>query len=124
MKILLVESKPSDVRLALRAIRQTCPWAEVEILSDGQSALERIEVGGQEDAPDLVLLSWYLPRVDGSEVYARLRGGKQAWMRSLRVVVMSAMVPIPGAPAGLRVARKPLSQEALAASPLSGQTGP
>ncbi len=43
---------------------------EVELVHDGPAALERV---GRDPLPDLVLLDYELPHLDGSEVLARMR---------------------------------------------------
>ena len=45
---------------------------EVVLASDGQEALEVMD---GEDSPQLVLLDWEMPKVDGFEVARSIRGG-------------------------------------------------
>ena len=67
--ILLVDDE-ADVALGLAALLRARGY-DVEVARDGMEALERL---GREPLPDLVLLDYELPQLDGEEVLARLRG--------------------------------------------------
>jgi len=66
--ILLVDDE-ADVALGLAALLRARGY-EVELARDGLEALARLEV---EPLPDLVLLDYEMPALDGEEVLARLR---------------------------------------------------
>jgi CheY-like chemotaxis protein len=66
--ILLVDDE-ADVALGLAALLRARGY-DVEVARDGMEALERL---GREPLPDLVLLDYELPQLDGEEVLARLR---------------------------------------------------
>jgi CheY-like chemotaxis protein len=68
-KILVVEDN-SDVR-RLYAIGLNQRGFEVKLASTGAEAIERITSG---EMPDVILLDWLLPIMDGGEVLARLGG--------------------------------------------------
>jgi CheY-like chemotaxis protein len=68
MRLLLVDDE-ADVALGLQALlRARGYW--VELARDGQQALTRLAV---DPLPDLVLLDYEMPELDGEEVLARLR---------------------------------------------------
>ena len=69
-KILIVEDDP-DVR-RLYAIGLNQRGFEVRLAANGAEAVERISSG--ED-PDVILLDWLMPLMDGGEVLRRLREG-------------------------------------------------
>jgi len=66
--VLLVDDE-TDVALGLAALLRARGY-EVEIARDGLEALARLE---REPLPDLVLLDYEMPQLDGEEVLARLR---------------------------------------------------
>jgi CheY-like chemotaxis protein len=66
--ILLVDDE-ADVAIGLAALLRARGY-EVEIARDGMEALGRLESG---PLPDLVLLDYEMPALDGEEVLARLR---------------------------------------------------
>lgn len=69
--ILLVEDNPADAELAVIAIRQSRPRAEVCVVDTGNEALSFLRREGDHanaPIPDLVLLDLNLPGRDGIEV--------------------------------------------------------
>ena len=66
--ILLVDDE-ADVAQGLAALLRARGY-EVEVAKDGMEALERL---GREPLPDLVLLDYERPQLDGEEVLSRLR---------------------------------------------------
>jgi CheY-like chemotaxis protein len=81
--ILLVDDE-ADVALGLAALLRARGY-EVELARDGVEALGRLE---REPLPDLVLLDYEMPQLDGEEVLARLR--KDARMAHLPVLLATA----------------------------------
>ena len=69
MKVLIVEDN-SDVR-HLYAIGLNRKGFEVKLASDGAQALERI----RSEKPDVILLDWLMPVMDGGEVLNHIAGG-------------------------------------------------
>src|SRR5918998_5666408 len=67
-KVLLVEDN-SDVR-RLYAIGLNQRGFEVKLAANGAEAVERISSG---EKPDVILLDWLMPLMDGGEVLSRLR---------------------------------------------------
>ena len=67
-KILIVEDD-SDVR-RLYAIGLNQRGFEVRLAANGAEAIERISSG---EKPDVILLDWLMPLMDGGEVLQRLR---------------------------------------------------
>jgi two-component system KDP operon response regulator KdpE len=79
-KVLIVEDN-SDVR-RLYAIGLNQRGFEVKLASDGAQALERIRC----EKPDVILLDWVMPLMDGGEVLERLSSDGTA---SIPVIVIS-----------------------------------
>lgn len=87
--ILLVEDNPMDVELTLRAFAKKRVPNPVEVVRDGEEALQRIDdwLKG-EPLPLLILLDLKLPKVDGLEVLKRIK--EQPGLRSIPVVVLTS----------------------------------
>jgi CheY-like chemotaxis protein len=68
-KVLIVEDD-SDVR-RLYAIGLNQRGFEVKLAANGAEAMERIASG---EKPDVILLDWLMPLMDGAEVMSRLAG--------------------------------------------------
>src|SRR5262245_63568398 len=66
---ILVVDDEADVAMGLAALLRARGY-EVEVARDGLEALARLE---REPLPDLVLLDYEMPQLDGEEVLARLR---------------------------------------------------
>ena len=79
-KVLIVEDN-SDVR-RLYAIGLTQRGFEVKLAANGAEAIDRIA----SERPDIVLLDWVMPLMDGGEVLTRLR---QATTADIPVIVIS-----------------------------------
>jgi chemotaxis family two-component system response regulator Rcp1 len=77
IQILLVEDSPGDVRLTVEALRGAKVANELHVVGDGEEAIEFLRNQGRyADAPrpDIVLLDLNLPRLDGRDVLADIKG--------------------------------------------------
>jgi CheY-like chemotaxis protein len=106
-KILIVEDDADARRLYAIGLNQR--GFEVKLAANGAEAIERIASG---EKPDVILLDWLLPLMDGAEVLAKLTDDHDA--AAISIIVISGQ-PIP---AGLhpRIQRwltKPVSIEEL-----------
>ena len=79
-KVLIVEDN-SDVR-RLYAIGLNQRGYEVKLAANGAEAVERIET----ERPDVVLLDWLMPLMDGGEVLAKLSENGRA---QIPIIVIS-----------------------------------
>lgn len=70
--ILLVEDNPDDELLAVRALKRHNVVNQIEVVRDGQQALDYL-LSDSRPLPALVLLDLKLPKVSGLEVLQRLR---------------------------------------------------
>lgn len=87
--ILLVEDNPMDVDLTLRAFKRRRLTNPIEVVRDGQQALDLIprwESGAP--LPLLVLLDLKLPKVDGLEVLRRFKG--HATLGTVPIVILTS----------------------------------
>ena len=92
--ILLVEDNPQDEKLILRSLRKVNLMNPVEVVRDGQQALDYLfsvgEYVGRSGAnlPTVVVLDIGLPRVSGLEVLEQLRADQRT--RLLPVVILTS----------------------------------
>lgn len=92
--ILLVEDNPQDEKLTLRALRKVNLANQVDVVRDGQQALDYLfregefAARGGSELPTVVLLDINLPRVNGLDVLARLRNDARS--RLLPVVILTS----------------------------------
>ena len=92
--ILLVEDTHQDEMLILRSLRKINLANEVEVVRDGQQALDYLFQEGEfagrvkPDLPAVVLLDVNLPRVSGLEVLERLRADPRT--RLLPIVILTS----------------------------------
>jgi CheY-like chemotaxis protein len=90
IEVLLVEDDPGDVLLIREAFEDNKVANRLHVVSDGVEALEFMRREGphaQAPRPDLVLLDLNLPRKDGREVLAEIKGDEA--LRSVPVVVLT-----------------------------------
>ncbi|MEL6983600.1 MAG: response regulator [Actinomycetota bacterium] len=72
--ILLVEDNPLDARATVRAAQKLGVGPQVEVVTDGQAALERLRAERSTQQPiGLVLLDLSLPGKDGHDVLDEIR---------------------------------------------------
>ena len=90
IEILLVEDSPGDARLAIEALREGKIENRLHVVRDGIEAMAfllREEPYVDARRPDLILLDLNLPRKDGREVLAELRGDPR--LARIPVVVLT-----------------------------------
>ena len=92
--LLLVEDNPQDELLTLRALRKANVANHIDVVRDGQQALDYLfrenEFAHREgpDLPTVVLLDIGLPRLSGLEVLGRLRADERT--KLLPVVILTS----------------------------------
>jgi CheY-like chemotaxis protein len=88
--VLLVEDSPGDVRLTQEAFREANVTIKLHVALDGVEAMAFLRrEGDHADAPrpDLILLDLNLPRMDGREVLALIKGDDN--LRSIPTVILT-----------------------------------
>jgi len=93
--ILLVEDNSQDEKLILRSLRKVNLANQVDVVRDGQQALDYLfregEFAGREgvDLPTVILLDIGLPRVSGLEVLKRLRSDRRTRLQPVVMLTSS-----------------------------------
>jgi len=90
IEILLVEDNPGDVRLAQEAFREGKLSNRLTVVGDGVEALAYMRRGGTYAAsvrPDIVLLDLNLPKKDGRDVLAEVKGDEQ--LRRTPIIILT-----------------------------------
>ena len=93
VEILLVEDNPGDVDLTREALQDGKVRNNLHVVVDGVEALTFLRQEGKyadHPRPDLVLLDLNLPRKDGREVLAEVKG--DAALARIPVVVLTTSV--------------------------------
>ncbi len=96
---LLVEDNPADVMVVREALHKIDPTLRVELITDGQAALDYLSgkppyhQREQFPLPDLILLDLSLPKLDGFHVLEWVR--TEPNFRSLPVVILATSSAYP-----------------------------
>jgi CheY-like chemotaxis protein len=88
--ILLVEDNPGDARLAQEALKDSKVINTLFHVEDGEEAMKFLHKKGNYvdvPCPDLILLDLNLPKKDGREVLAEIKGHKK--FKTIPVVVLT-----------------------------------
>lgn len=89
--ILMVDDNPGDIRLTQEAFRDLKLSSTVNVVEDGQAALDYLsQTGDYADAerPHLILLDLSLPKIDGFEVLRVIK--QDASLKSIPVAVLTS----------------------------------
>lgn len=88
--ILLVEDSAGDVRLTQEAFHDANPSVSIHVVRDGVEAiafLRREDSYQDSPRPDLILLDLNLPRMDGRQVLAIIKGDED--LRTIPTVILT-----------------------------------
>lgn len=88
--ILLVEDSPADILLTREALEQNKFVKEIHVAEDGIQAMDFLYKRGKYASaprPDLILLDLNLPRKNGREVLAEIKG--DPGLRAIPIVVLT-----------------------------------
>lgn len=86
--ILLVEDNPLDAKATFNAAKKLQMAGEIQVVSDGQEALDHLRANAGRNRPGLVLLDLNLPGKDGHDVLREIRADPN--LRSIPVVVLTS----------------------------------
>lgn len=88
--VLLVEDSPGDIRLTREAFRNAGNGVRVHLANDGVEAmafLRREGIHANAPRPDLILLDLNMPKMDGREVLALIKGDDA--LKAIPIVVLT-----------------------------------
>ncbi len=93
VSILLVEDNPDDVELTLHALKKNNIINPVELVRDGQEAIDYLFYTGKYSNsshafPGIILLDLKLPKVDGIEILKKIKEDKRR--KLIPVVVLTS----------------------------------
>jgi len=91
VEILLVEDNPGDVRLTKEGLKGSRIPHRITVVGDGVEAmayLKREDTYHDAPRPDIILLDLNLPRKDGREVLAEIKGNPD--LRRIPVIVLTS----------------------------------
>ncbi len=94
VEILLVEDNPKDVELTLHALRKENLSKCIQVVRDGEEALEFLFCRGTysnrsfDNPPKLVVLDLKLPKVDGLEVLRKVKNDSRT--RAIPVAILTS----------------------------------
>lgn len=91
IKVLLIEDNPGDVRLIQETLKENRLITELDIISDGEEAVNYLKKTGKyknESDPDLILLDLNLPKRDGREILAEIKNDDD--LRRIPVIVLTS----------------------------------
>lgn len=91
--ILLADDNPKDVELTIEALAENDLANQVAVVKDGVEAMEYLRCEGQYQGrnnglPIVLLLDIKMPRMDGIEVLAAIRGDEN--LKTLPVVMLTS----------------------------------
>ncbi len=90
LEVLLVEDSPGDVRLTQEAFRDLNKSVHLHVAFDGVEAMAFLRHQGPHihaPRPDLNLLDLNLPKMDGREVLARIKGEES--LKTIPAVILT-----------------------------------
>jgi CheY-like chemotaxis protein len=91
IEILLVEDAPGDVRLTFEAFKKTTIDSVLNVVKDGASALDYLYQKGsfpEAKRPDLIVLDLNVPKINGHEVLAQIKGDPN--LKRIPVVILTS----------------------------------
>jgi two-component system, chemotaxis family, response regulator Rcp1 len=90
IEVLLVEDSPGDVRLTQEAFRDANKSVHLHVAFDGVEAMAFLRHEGlniRAPRPDLILLDLNLPKMDGREVLAHIKGDES--LKTIPTVILT-----------------------------------
>ncbi|MFT6101739.1 MAG: CheY-like chemotaxis protein [Granulosicoccus sp.] len=91
IQILMVEDNSADVELTKEAFSEGKLSNSLHVVNDGEEALDYVYKRGRfidVETPDIILLDLNLPKINGREVLATLKGDEG--LRSIPIIILSS----------------------------------
>src|SRR6266849_6058170 len=89
-QVLQVEDNPGDVRLTQESFRDANMSIQLHVACDGVEAMAFLRKEGAHvhaPRPDLILLDLNLPKMDGHEVLAQIKGDER--LKTIPIVILT-----------------------------------
>ncbi|MGI8745455.1 MAG: response regulator [Bryobacteraceae bacterium] len=89
-RVLLVEDDAADARLTREALDESKTPYQLHVMRDGLQALAyltQMKTSSEVSRPDVILLDWNLPGMDGREVLRAIKSDEQ--LRNIPVLVLT-----------------------------------
>jgi CheY-like chemotaxis protein len=89
-EILQIEDNPVDVMITKEALNEGKIWNNLHVVEDGEEAMDFLHKRGKyshASSPDIILLDLNLPRKDGREVLAEIKGDPS--LRHIPVIILT-----------------------------------
>lgn len=89
-ELLLIDDSPSDVRLTDEALKETKIRYHLQVAADGLQGIQRLRRETPYEntrRPDMILLDWNMPGMDGREVLRTIKQDQA--LRDIPVVVLT-----------------------------------
>ena len=93
IQVLLIEDSPGDARLTQVALAEANPDVNLNVVCDGVEAIAFLHREAHYESaprPDLILLDLNLPRMDGREVLAHIKGN--ARLKTIPTIILTTSV--------------------------------
>jgi len=87
IEILIVEDNPGDIRLIQEILKETNMNNNIQVAKDGEEALKILFNEENVSRPDLILLDLNLPKIDGREILAKIKGNGK--LKCIPVVILT-----------------------------------
>jgi len=90
VEILLVEDNPVDIMMTKKAFSSSRIYSNLHVAEDGEEAMNFLYKRGKYSSaplPDMILLDLNLPRKDGREVLAEVKGDPS--LRTIPVIILT-----------------------------------
>ena len=90
LQVLLVDDSPQDIRLIQEAFKENDIPAHLSVAGDGEQAMAFLRRQGEyagSPRPNFILLDLNMPRKNGREVLAEIKGSKE--FRQIPVMILS-----------------------------------
>jgi len=90
IRVMLVEDNPGDADLTRETLQSGKLLMDIQVVTDGAMAVDTLLdlVATGQSPPDLILLDLNLPRLDGSQVLATIKGHET--LRTIPVVILTS----------------------------------
>jgi CheY-like chemotaxis protein len=87
IEILIIEDNPGDIRLIQEILKETNINNNIQVAKDGEVALQLLFNDEIATRPDLILLDLNLPKIDGREILAKIKGNEK--LKCIPVVILT-----------------------------------